>query len=86
MDEELCKSRGIIPRRRKSVWIKPSEIHVFFLFYIILRKPNPMTDNVSLFVQIFPSSKNAYLYVNRRHLPALCGQLSIEERAKRERV
>lgn len=58
----------------------------FFFFYIILRKPNPMTDNVSLFVQIFPSSKNAYLYVNRRHLPALCGQLSIEERAKRERV
>ena len=86
MDEELCKSRGIIPRRRKSVWIKPSEINVFFLFYIILRKPNPMTDNVSLFVPIFPSAKNAYLYVNRLHLPALCGQLSIEERAKRERV
>lgn len=67
MDEELCKSRGIIPRRRKSVSIKPSEIHVFFIYiYIILRKPNPMTDNVSLFVQILPSSKNAYLYVNRR--------------------
>ena len=33
MDEELCKSRGIIPRRRKSVWIKPSEIHVFFVLY-----------------------------------------------------
>ena len=55
-------------------------------FYIKLRKPNPMTDNVSLFVQIFPNSKNAYLYVNLLHLPALCGQLSIAERAKRERV
>ena len=86
MDEELCKSRGIIHRRRKSVWIKPSEINVFFLFYIILRKPNPMTDNVSLFVQIFPSSKNAYLYVSLLHLPALCGQLSIVERAKGEPV
>lgn len=58
----------------------------FFWFYIILRKPNPMTDNVSLFVQIFPSSKNAYLYVSLLHLPALCGQLSIVERAKGEPV
>lgn len=57
-----------------------------FFLYIILSKPNPMTDNVSLFVQIFPSPKNAYLYVNRLYLPALCGQLSIVERPKRERV
>ena len=63
---------GYYPPTSKISMDKTLRDQRFFLFYIILRKPNPMTDNVSLFVQIFPSSKNAYLYVNRLHLPALC--------------
>ena len=63
---------GYYPPTSKISMDKTLRDQGFFLFYIVLRKPNPMTDNVSLFVQIFPSSKNAYLNVNRLHLPALC--------------